>query len=531
MINLQLCDNQNPSDIKELALRPEAMTNGECLLGRSSKASLILDSLEVSRYHAKIFFHEHRYYFLDLGSSCGSTINDQAVSAQQSYKLSAGDVIGIGRFVITIAQMGDPDEDTVVRLAPEPTPEQYMPVAAIEPAQLSRWTKGNLTVRCAEIINETHDVKTFRFVTDPPTLFSYKPGQFVTLELDIDGEEVLRSYSISSTPSRPHSLEITVKRVPAASPDVAPGLVSNWLHDNLSVGSIIKLSGPLGKFSCFQHPSRKLLFISGGSGITPMMGMSRWLCDTAADCDMVFLHSARTPADVIYQQELLLLSSKHQNFRPIVTTTQWQSGQGWMGLTGRLNPNMLKSIIPDFMERTVFVCGPEAFMAATKEIMVCLKFPMEQYHEESFGGTKSKKNPKATPVAPAISRKGSLRKILLESCEPSVISQPPSSIISSVVSSPVSNPVPTGSMVVFQKSNQQVSTDGSVSILELAEEEGVKIRSSCRSGACGTCKKKKIEGTVRMEEFDPEALEPDEQQAGYILTCVSFPEGKVVIDA
>jgi glycine betaine catabolism B len=535
MINLQISDNQKPHALQELLLRPEMMSNGECLIGRSSKAGLVLDGVEISRYHAKIFFHEHRYYFVDLGSSCGSNLNNQTVAAQQSYKMSAGDVIVIGRFMITIAQMGDPDEETIMRLPAEPTPDQYMPVAAIAPDQFTRWQKGNLQVRCAEIIDETHDVKTFRFVAEPPLLFSYKPGQFITLELDINGAEVLRSYSISSTPSRPHSLEITVKRVPEASPDLAPGLVSNWLHDNLQVGSTIKLSGPLGKFSCFQHPSRKLLFISAGSGITPMMGMSRWLCDTAADCEMVFLHSARTPADIIYHQELLLLSARHQNFRPIVTVTQAQSGQGWLGLTGRLNPRMLEVMIPDFSERMIFVCGPAAFMTATKEMMLSLNFPMEQYHEESFGGSKNQKSSKPVSPKPAPVAKNNrgLRKILLASSEQSV-SQSHNGFsvsVSNIVSSPVSKPIPTGSMVVFQKSNQEVISDNSTSILELAEQAGVKIRSSCRSGACGTCKQKKIAGIVKMEDFDPEALEPSEQSAGYILTCVSYPEGKVVIDA
>jgi glycine betaine catabolism B len=76
-----------------------------------------------------------------------------------------------------------------------------------------------------------------------------------------------------------------------------------------------------------------------------------------------------------------------------------------------------------------------------------------------------------------------------------------------------------------------VSGDGSASILEMAEENGVKIRSSCRAGACGTCKKKKLSGNVRMDDFDEEALEADEQAEGYILTCVSFPIEAVAIDA
>jgi glycine betaine catabolism B len=306
------------------------------------------------------------------------------------------------------------------------------------------------------------------------------------------------------------------------------------------VGSQLKVNGPLGKFSFFQYPSRKLLFISGGSGITPMMGMSRWLCDTGAECDVAFFHSARTPADVIYQQELMLMSARHPNFQPFVTVTQAQSGQSWLGLTGRLNSEMLKSVVPDFLDRMIFVCGPAPFMSATKDLIASLNFSMERYHEESFGA--SKKKPLAgTPTGPQCQDKppqgnGGLRAMLKNS-DPAV--PDPSLVASAALNMTEANPkkAPRSSTVasliavVFQKSAQQIDGDGEESILTMAEQQGVKIRSSCRSGACGTCKKKKISGTVHMDDFDPDALEPEEQEAGYILTCVAFPRDQVVMDA
>lgn len=264
------------------------------------------------------------------------------------------------------------------------------------------------------------------------------------------------------------------------------------------------------------------------------MGMSRWVCDTIANCDIVFFHSARTPADIIYHQELTLLSSRHKNFRPLVTVTQWKSGQGWLGLTGRLNANMVKLTIPDFMERTIFVCGPAAFMEAAKETIASLGFPMENYHEESFGGSKAKKKVAPTPApvvaAPAIETPQivpasyGLRE-LLRGAE-----APPAAI---PVIIPAAAPVAsTGKIaVMFKKSDRHIDADGEDSILDLADQNGVKIRSSCRSGNCGTCKKKKFSGTVKMSEFDSEALEPSEQEEGYILTCVAFPQDLVTMDA
>ncbi len=544
MIHFRLFDSYKNSS-RELLLEPENMPGQVCQIGRSPNSSLVLDSPEVSRLHGEVSYHNCAYYFTDPGSAGGSWLDEKAVFAKQTCELAVGSLLTIGHYTLAVIQIGDPDASTVVYLpeAAKPlTPEQYMPVSAIDPSQFTRWQKGDLKVRCAEIIDETHDVKTFRFVAEPGLLFSYKPGQFLTLDLEINGEEVLRSYSISSTPSRPHSLEITVKRVPAATPDLPAGLVSNWLHDNTKVGSEVKISGPMGKFTCFQYPSQKLLFISAGSGITPMIGMSRWLCDTMADCDVMFLHSARTPADIIYQQELMMMSARHKKFQLLVTVTQNNFGQSWLGLTGRITANMLQSIVPDFMERVAFVCGPELFMAGTKKLLEELNFPAENYHEESFGGAKSAKSltPKSTmPPAPIESfttpvvSGGGLRGLLnreIEAPETSGAFAAPVQIPSPAA--PIIDPIETiGHNIFFAKSGQNVACDGEESVLEVAESQGVKIRSNCRSGNCGTCKKRKLEGKVRMGDFDPEALEESEQEEGFILTCISFPEGRIVIDA
>jgi ferredoxin-NADP reductase len=95
------------------------------------------------------------------------------------------------------------------------------------------------------------------------------------------------------TPSRPHAISVTVKRVDQ-------GQISNWLHDNLRVGSTLFLNGPNGTFSCIPDEAGPFLFLSGGSGITPVMAMSRWFCDTTPDTDIQFLHFAQSPDDLIF---------------------------------------------------------------------------------------------------------------------------------------------------------------------------------------------------------------------------------------
>ncbi len=411
MLKIKVFDSRTPTEIKELDLKPEKMLNRECLIGRSHNCGVVLDNTEVSRMHGKIFFQDQSYYFADSGSTYGSLLNAGKVKFNQSYLLKLGDIIRIGEFVLTVVGVGPTDDELPVvvpteertsvfpvsngevapkeaTIAPSISPYQYMPVAMAEPAKLERWTRGELTVRCVRVIDEIVDVKTFCFVASSPLLFTYKPSQFVTLDLEINGEQVSRSYSISSTPSRPHTLEITVKRVPSPPADgaeVPQGLVSNWLHENVIAGSEIKLSGTLGKFTCFANPCQKLLLISAGSGITPMMSMSRWLVDTASDCDIIFFHSARSPRDIIFRQELELISARHPNFNLAITTTRKEPGQCWLGLTGRLTATMLQSVAPDFRERTVYVCGPNTFMAGVQELLEGLSFSMQNYYEESFG--------------------------------------------------------------------------------------------------------------------------------------------------
>ncbi len=551
MLKIRIFNTQIPQELEPRQLSAETSNKKEFLIGRAPHCDVILNNATVSREHGKISFEANQYYFTDLGSTNGSQLNNIARESFQSLLLTVNDTIQLGDFAILIEEIGsyapltqspedeeDPTEASSVQLnspvnvdqasehPAKADPSQYMPLAHLHPSQIERWTKGTLTLRCLRIIEETADVNTFCFVTEPPHLFTYKAGQFLTLEFEIDGVETFRSYSISSSPSRPHSLEITVKRVPSSNPEVSmipAGLGSNWLHDNLKVGSQIKASGAFGKFSCFEYPSQKLLFLSAGSGITPMMSMSRWIYDTHSDCDVIFFHCARSPEDIIYRQELEMMAVRSPKFDLAVTITRSTSQQSWMGLRGRLTPAMLEMIAPDWRDRTVFVCGPESFMQSTKSLLEGIGFPMQQYHEESFGGAKKlPKSAKEEPEpAPAFGIKAWLGKL-----------QTPQEISPATSRSP-NNPKASKAAVatvIFAKSGKEVTCDGEESILEIAEQAGIKIRNSCRVGSCGSCKKVKLEGEVKMEGYDPETLEPSEVEAGYILCCVAFPRGKVAID-
>ncbi|APO77119.1 2Fe-2S ferredoxin-like protein (plasmid) [Rhizobium etli 8C-3] len=264
------------------------------------------------------------------------------------------------------------------------------PASALSPGQTGVWSVGKTNVRCVSVTWETADTKTYSFVSDPPTLFHYKPGQFVGIEISLPNGVLRRSYTISSSPSRPYTLSITVKKVPM-------GWMSNWLFDNMVEGFECAISGPAGKFTCFDYPSRKLLFMAAGSGITPTMSMLRWLADTASDADIVFINNVRTPDDIIFHQELLHMSTRlADKLKLVIVPAAASPARPWHGPIGKLDEMLVKTYAPDFREREAFVCGPPGYIAVAKSLLADMGLPLEKYHDESFGGL-----PAAPPVPAA----------------------------------------------------------------------------------------------------------------------------------
>ena len=456
--------------------------HGACLVGRNPSCDIVLDDPLVSNVHGLFLKTEHKWSYLDLLSTNSSYVNNIEVEENQSQALKIRDSIYIGDSWLLVEDI------------------QQHGTAIVDDASGGsdlQWTDG-LTVRCVGAIDKTHDVKTFRFAANPPVLFDYKPGQFVTLTLNINGRSVERSYTISSTPSRPHTLEITVKRVPAPTdtPDTPAGLVSNWLHDNLRVGSEIEISAPMGDFTCVGHAARKILFLSAGSGITPMMSMARWAYDAAPDLDIAFFHSARSSRDVIFHKELDWMSSQHHNFHLHLSLTRAASEDNWSGSIGRLDAQILAQIAPDFLERDVYVCGSDGFMQGVKTLLQGLDFPMDNYYHESFGSCDLAEKTLLEPVVPN--------------------------------GTPVDKE--TSSLVVFSSSGTEIKYDREESILQVGKRENVRLKSACKMGRCGVCKIRKIQGEVKYKGSS-DRLSTDEQNAGFILPCIAYPIGRVEVEA
>ncbi|MFM0054039.1 hybrid-cluster NAD(P)-dependent oxidoreductase [Paraburkholderia phytofirmans] len=411
-------------------------------------------------------------------------------------------------------------DQATFQLSPEPAPDH----AASRVTQPRFWetlpprwnSDTDDTLVCCQVRQETHDVKSFFFRAPSGRAFVFEPGQFITLELEIDDESINRCYTISSPPTRPHTISITVKRVPG-------GKVSNWLHDNLHAGNEVRVLGPSGEFTCARHPARKFLFLSAGSGITPLMSMSRAHHELGEDSDIVFVHSARTPDDIIFARELDLIASNQAHFRTAFVCERVGARTNWPGVTGFLTLPLLKLIAPDYLEREIFTCGPAPYMQAVRNLLDEGGFDRSHYHEESFSfETVSEVAAQLTTahVADALQSIGApvTADSFIEAREEAPGFAP----------APVSIETETRFKVSFAKSNREIECGSGQHVLDAAKKAGVRLPASCTQGMCGTCKVKLVSGEVAMKHAG--GIRQREIDQGMVLLCCSKPLSDLVVD-
>jgi ferredoxin-NADP reductase len=287
-------------------------------------------------------------------------------------------------------------------------------------------------------------------------------GQYVRIGLDINGRRHWRAYSLTSDPDRPDGfISITIK-------NVDEGTVSPYLVRRGRPGTIVYLSDVEGEFVLPDPLPEKMLFVSAGSGITPIMSMLRSLDHREKLDDVVLLHSARDPGDVIFGEQLRDMCERNEGFRLHEQHT---------GEMGRMGPDDLDRLCPDWREREAFLSGPAGLLDAMDEHWE-READCDRLHMERF-----------QPIIGGDAEEGE------------------------------------GGTIKFLDSDGEAECDGGTPILVAGEEAGLDLPFGCREGICHTCVGKLCSGQVR----DLRTGKVHGQEGENVRTCVNAPEGPVEI--
>ncbi len=325
------------------------------------------------------------------------------------------------------------------------------------------WSTRELRGRIEQINRETRDAATV-LIKPGYRWGGHRPGQYLRIGLDIEGVRHWRAYSLTSDPQRPDGLiSITVK-------NVDEGKVSPYLVRRGRPGTIVSLGGVEGEFILPDELPDKLLFISAGSGITPIMSMLRHLDQSGELGDVVLLHSARHADEVIFGDELRELARRHERF---VLHEQHTAERGRMG------PADLDRLCPDWRDRDTYISGPTEMLDTFSEAYEAAGIG-ERLHMERFQP-----------------------KLGLGDGEGGG-----------------------GGTIKFLKSDAEAESDGSQPILVAGEEAGLQLPYGCREGICHTCVGELRSGRVR----DLRNGKVYGEEGEVIRTCISAPEGPVEIE-
>ncbi len=326
------------------------------------------------------------------------------------------------------------------------------------------WSSRELRGRVEKVIPETEDAATLVIRPGWGWHYDHRPGQYVGIGVQVGGRFQWRSYSVSSAPKRSgRTLAITVRAMPE-------GKLSEHLVKGLAPGTIVRLATPQGDFVLPDPPPPKILFLVGGSGITPVMSMLRTLDRRGTVGDVVLHYSSTSPERMIFRAELEALHDKHPGL------TFHQRHTDAEGIFELSSGNGLEAICPDWRERETWACGPGPMLDAAEA------------HWEEAG------------LADSLH----LERFSLD----------------------LAGDGGEGGTLHFQNSGKEIEVDGATTVLEAGEQAGVGMPYGCRVGICHTCTVTKISGTVRDLRNGAEFDQPNEQ----VQTCVTVPVGDCTLN-
>ena len=323
------------------------------------------------------------------------------------------------------------------------------------------WSARELRGRIERVVPETDDAATLVIRPGGGARFDYQPGQYIGIGVEVDGRYHWRSYSLSSPPThKGRTFTITVRAMPE-------GFLSDHLVRGLAPGTIVRLAAPSGEFVLPDPPPSRMLFLVGGSGITPVMSMMRTLDRRGTVPDVVLAYSSPTPERMIFRDELRALAQRHEHLRLHEQHTDTQ---------GMLTLDALDRICPDWRDRETWACGPGPMLDAA-----------EEFWEEA-----------------GLSDRLHLERFTLQ----------------------LDGEGAEGGTITFRNSGKEIEVDGATTLLEAGEQAGVGMPYGCRMGICHTCTLTLVSGRVRDLRSGEEHFEPNES----IQTCVTAAAGDCTLN-
>jgi ferredoxin-NADP reductase len=322
------------------------------------------------------------------------------------------------------------------------------------------WSARELRGRVVEVRRETVDSATLVIKPGWGFHFDYEPGQYVGIGVLMNGRWRWRSYSLTSTPvTRDKLITITVKAMPE-------GFLSSHLVAGVTPGTIVRLAAPQGNFVMPDPAPASVLFLTAGSGITPVMSMLRTLARRDQVGDVVHVHSAPTESDVMFGGELARLHESHAGYRLTVRSTRTE---------GRLDLSRLADSVPDWQERQTWACGPAGMLDDAHRVWASNGIG-DRLHLERFAASRAAAHG-------------------------------------------------TGGTVTFERSGRTVEADAATSLMDAGEEVGIRMPFGCRMGICQSCVVGLVEGHVRDLRTGVE-----HEPGSRVQTCISAASGDCVLD-
>lgn len=321
--------------------------------------------------------------------------------------------------------------------------------------------------------------------------FAFKPGQYLTLSANVDGQDVRRSYSICSAPGEA-MLKVGVKKV-------ADGRFSRFVNEVLSVGDTIRVMPPEGRFTSLAGERHDYLLIASGSGITPMLSIAKTVLAHEPASTVTLVYGNRTTDTIMFREELQDLKDAHMRRFSLVNLLSREK-QDVDLLNGRIDGERIRrmaelGLIDPFSSDGVFLCGPGEMIDDVSSALKDLGVEPDRIRFERFTPSGEAPAPRAPSAA---ARKAVAEGVSIE-----------------VVLDGIRRGFPMG--------------EGASTVLDAAHAAGLELPYSCAGGMCCTCRCRVVEGQSEMAvNF---SLEPWEIEAGFTLACQTRPlSRKLVLD-